>query len=64
MAQELPEGVAVAALNPGIIDTDMLRSCFGEGAGGYGEASDWTKRAGPFLRCLDTSCNGRQLTVP
>lgn len=64
MAQELPAGVAVAALNPGVIDTDMLRSCFGEGAGGYSDANDWAKRAGPFLRDLDTSCNGRQLTSP
>ncbi|MBD5782205.1 SDR family oxidoreductase [Pelagicoccus sp. NFK12] len=64
MAQELPAGVAVAAMNPGIIDTAMLRSCFGEGARGYGKASDWAMRAGPFLSELDASCNGRQLTAP
>jgi NAD(P)-dependent dehydrogenase (short-subunit alcohol dehydrogenase family) len=33
LAQELPSGMAAVALNPGIIDTDMLRSCWGEGAG-------------------------------
>jgi NAD(P)-dependent dehydrogenase (short-subunit alcohol dehydrogenase family) len=32
LAQELPAGMAAVALNPGIIDTEMLRSCFGEGA--------------------------------
>ena len=31
LAQELPAGLATVALNPGIIDTRMLRSCFGEG---------------------------------
>lgn len=64
MAQELPRGIAVAALNPGIIDTEMLRSCFGNEAGAYGDAKAWTERAGPYLEKLDTSCNGRQLSVP
>ncbi|MDQ8204038.1 SDR family oxidoreductase [Pelagicoccus sp. SDUM812003] len=64
MAQELPAGLAVAALNPGVIDTDMLRSCFGEEAGSHGDAKAWAKRAGPFLQKLDTSCNGKQLTAP
>ena len=31
LAQELSDGLATVAFNPGIIDTDMLRSCFGEG---------------------------------
>src|SRR5262245_1431687 len=29
LAQELPRGLAAVPLNPGVIDTDMLRSCFG-----------------------------------
>lgn len=64
MAAELPAGVAVAALNPGVIDTDMLRTAFGEGAAGHPDASAWAKRAGPFLAGLDASCNGKALTVP
>ena len=64
MAQELPRGVAVAALNPGIIDTQMLRSCFGSAAASYDDASDWAKRAGPFLAKLDASVNGKALTAP
>ena len=32
LAQELPDGMTAVAFNPGIIDTDMLRSCFGEGS--------------------------------
>ena len=34
-AQELPSGMAAVALNPGIINTDMLQSCFGGSASGY-----------------------------
>ena len=29
LAQELPHGMAAVPLNPGIIDTDMLRASFG-----------------------------------
>ena len=64
MAAELPPGVAVAALNPGVIDTDMLRTAFGEAAAGHPEPSAWAERAGPFLAGLNASCNGRALTVP
>ena len=35
LAQELPRGLAAIPLSPGIIDTDMLRSCFGDAAGHY-----------------------------
>ena len=35
LAQELPAGMAAVPLNPGIINTDMLRSCFGGSAGSY-----------------------------
>jgi len=64
MAQELPHGVAVAAMNPGIVDTDMLRSCFGEGAASFSDAVAWAQTAGPYLASLDASVNGRQLTAP
>ena len=64
MAQETSGKVAVMALNPGIIDTDMLRSCFGEGAGGYPDATHWAKRAVPFLMKLGAKDNGRALTAP
>jgi NAD(P)-dependent dehydrogenase (short-subunit alcohol dehydrogenase family) len=64
LAQELPAGLAAVPLNPGIIDTEMLRSCFGEGAGGYPTPKDWARRAVPFLLGLDARHNGRPLTVP
>lgn len=64
LAQELPPGLAVAALNPGIIDTDMLQSCFGSGASAYPDPKEWATRAVPFLASLDASCNGQALTAP
>ncbi|KAK2987008.1 hypothetical protein RJ640_024906 [Escallonia rubra] len=34
VAKELPSGMAIVALNPGVINTDMLASCFGSAASG------------------------------
>jgi NAD(P)-dependent dehydrogenase (short-subunit alcohol dehydrogenase family) len=64
LAQELPPGMAAVPLNPGIIDTDMLRSCFGGPAGGYPAPDEWAKIAVPFLLKLGPDDNGRPLTVP
>lgn len=64
LAQELPAGMAALALNPGIIDTDMLRSCFGGSAGAYPKPEAWAQTAAPFLLGLDASANGGSLTVP
>lgn len=64
LAQELPRGLAAVALNPGIIDTEMLRSCFGESAGAYETPDEWARRAVPFLAGLSAAENGRSLTVP
>jgi NAD(P)-dependent dehydrogenase (short-subunit alcohol dehydrogenase family) len=35
LAQELPPGMAAVPLNPGIINTGMLHSCFGDSASSY-----------------------------
>jgi NAD(P)-dependent dehydrogenase (short-subunit alcohol dehydrogenase family) len=63
LAQELPRGMAAVPLNPGIIDSDMLRSCFGESASQYPSAETWAKRAAPFLLQLGPRDNGRSLSV-
>jgi len=63
-AQELPPGMAAVPLNPGIIDTDMLRSCFGEDAGSYLSPEEWAEKAVPFLLKLGAKDNGKALTVP
>lgn len=64
LAQELPPGLAAVPLNPGIIDTDMLRSCFGASAGSYFGSDDWAKIAAPFLLKIGTADSGKSLTVP
>lgn len=63
LAQELPSGLTAVALNPGIIDTDMLRSCFGGSASSYPSPQQWAKRAVPFLLKLGPKDNGQPLTV-
>ena len=64
LAQELPPGMAAIPLNPGVIDTEMLRNCFGGSAGSYTKPSAWAKSAVPFLLNLGPSQNGQSLTVP
>lgn len=63
LAQELPEGMAAVPLNPGIIDTGMLRSCFGAAAGSYPSPEQWAAQAVPFLLGLGPRHNGQPLTV-
>ncbi|MGK7925741.1 MAG: SDR family oxidoreductase [Spirulina sp.] len=63
LAQEVPENIAVIALNPGIVDTEMLRTCWGEGAGSYPTPQQWANRAIPFILNLKTSDNGKSLNV-
>jgi NAD(P)-dependent dehydrogenase (short-subunit alcohol dehydrogenase family) len=62
-AQELPSGMAAVPLNPGIINTEMLQSCFGSGASSYPTAEEWAERAVPFLLKLGAKDNGRALSV-
>ncbi len=64
LAQELPPGMAAVPLNPGIISTDMLQSCFAGGASDYPTAKEWAKTAVPFLLKINSDDNGKQLTVP
>jgi NAD(P)-dependent dehydrogenase (short-subunit alcohol dehydrogenase family) len=64
LAQELPTGMAAVPLNPGIIDTEMLRACFGGQASGYPTAEEWAKVAVPFVLNLGAADNGKPLTVP
>ena len=64
MAQEVPDGMAVVPLNPGVINTEMLQSCFGGSASAYPTAEDWAKTAVPFLLNLGPHDNGRPATAP
>ncbi|MGQ9574079.1 MAG: SDR family oxidoreductase [Thermoguttaceae bacterium] len=64
LAEELPKGMAAVALNPGVIDTDMLRSCFGQEAASYIKPEAWAETAVPFILSLGPRHNGQALTVP
>jgi NAD(P)-dependent dehydrogenase (short-subunit alcohol dehydrogenase family) len=64
LSQELPDGMAAVALNPGIIHTDMLETCFGEGAAAYTPLRDWVKAAVPYLLSIQPKDNGSQMSVP
>lgn len=61
LAQELPDGLTAVAFNPGIIDTDMLRSCFGEGAASHEKPSEWAKHAVDRLEQINPSENGKTI---
>jgi NAD(P)-dependent dehydrogenase (short-subunit alcohol dehydrogenase family) len=64
LAQELPPGMAAVPLNPGIIATDMLQSCFGGSASGFARPEVWAKSAVPFLLEINASDNGKPMTAP
>ena len=64
MAQELPRGMACIPLNPGVINTDMLQSCFGSGASSYPNAMQWAEQAVPYILAISPGDNGKSLTVP
>lgn len=63
LAQELPRGMAAIPLNPGVIDTDMLRQAWAEGAAKYPKPEAWAKRAAPFILGFSAKDNGRSLSV-
>ena len=63
LAQELPRGLAAVAVNPGVIDTDMLRTCWADEAAGFENAQEWARRAVPFFAGLGERDNGASATV-
>ncbi|RMG41973.1 MAG: SDR family oxidoreductase [Planctomycetota bacterium] len=63
LAQELPPTMAAVPLNPGIIDTDMLRSCFGRAAAHYPSADEWSRTAVEYILALGPDDNGMPRTV-
>jgi NAD(P)-dependent dehydrogenase (short-subunit alcohol dehydrogenase family) len=64
LAQELPSGMAAVPLNPGIIHTEMLETCFGSSAANFTPVDAWVKKAVPFLLSIKPRQNGQPLTVP
>lgn len=64
LAQELPAGMAAIPLNPGVINTEMLQSCFADDAHGYPTPEQWSHRAAPYILALGSRDNGQSRTVP
>ncbi len=64
LAAELPKGMAAVPVIPGIIDTEMLRRCFGADAGNYPDPAAWAEMAVPFLLVLGPKDNGKPMEVP
>ena len=63
LAEELPRPMAAVPLNPGIIDTDMLRSCYGGSASRYPSPKKWAEQAAPLILGLNSRDNGKQASV-
>jgi NAD(P)-dependent dehydrogenase (short-subunit alcohol dehydrogenase family) len=63
LAEELPAGMAAVPLNPGVIHTEMLESCFGSSAAAYPQPDEWAQKAVALLLRLGPSDNGQPLTV-
>jgi NAD(P)-dependent dehydrogenase (short-subunit alcohol dehydrogenase family) len=64
LAAELPRGMAAVPVIPGVINTEMLQSCFGSGAASYPLPHRWAKKAVPFLLKLGPEDNGQPREVP
>ena len=64
LSQELPSHLAAVALNPGVINTDMLQTCFGSSANNYTTPTAWARSAVPFILGLTSQDNGKAATVP
>ncbi len=64
LSQELPDNLAAIAVNPGVINTDMLQTVYGENANHHRTPEEWAKTAAPFFSSLTISQNGQSLTAP
>jgi NAD(P)-dependent dehydrogenase (short-subunit alcohol dehydrogenase family) len=64
MAQELPKGMAAVALNPGYINTQMLKISFGDAANSYPAADEWSRTAAAYILQINANDNGQPLSAP
>ncbi|XP_023548518.1 NADPH-dependent pterin aldehyde reductase-like [Cucurbita pepo subsp. pepo] len=63
VAKELPDGMAIVALDPGIINTEMLAFRFGDLASQYQSPEEWALKAAPMILNLTNADNGASLIV-
>ena len=64
LAQELPQGLSAVALSPGVIDTDMLRLCWGNSASAHEKPDTWAQRVAPYILKISSKDNGASITTP
>jgi len=64
LAQELPEGLAAIPLDPGVINTRMLRTTFGLEASYFPNTTTWARSAAPFILGLSPLFNGKAMSCP
>jgi len=64
LAQELPSGMAAVPLSPGVVNTEMLQSCFGESADQCATPEEWALTAVPYILNIAAEDNGQSLTTP
>uniref|UniRef100_A0A0A0KIZ2 NADPH-dependent pterin aldehyde reductase-like n=2 Tax=Cucumis sativus TaxID=3659 RepID=A0A0A0KIZ2_CUCSA len=63
IAEELPKGMAIIALHPGTVNTDMLHIAFGDLASNYQNPQQWASKAARMILNLTALDNGASLTV-
>ncbi|MGE9294990.1 MAG: SDR family oxidoreductase [Puniceicoccales bacterium] len=64
LAAELPDGMASIPLQPGAIDTDILRSHWGEDRSGRQPSPEkWAQIATPYILSLGPEHNGQSLRI-
>ena len=63
LASELPKTMAAVALDPGTLQTDMLRQALGEGARFFPTPDQWVDKAATMILGLGPQHNGQSLTV-
>nr|QEX51366.1 NADPH-dependent pterin aldehyde reductase isoform X1 [Cymbidium ensifolium] len=63
VAKEVPAGLAIVSLNPGVVNTDMLVSCFGSNAALYQSPDSWAPKAATMILNLTPEDNGTSLTI-
>jgi NAD(P)-dependent dehydrogenase (short-subunit alcohol dehydrogenase family) len=64
LALELPEGLAAVAVNPGVVNTEMLGVSIGDRKNEFWTPEQWAESAAPFLLELAPSDNGKCVHVP
>lgn len=64
LAKELPQGLAVVALAPGVINTDMLQKAMPEWANQFPTAEQRAKILVPFILNIKASDSGKHLSTP